>query len=280
MGRRVVFLAALGLAACMADTPTEPTITAEGEGLAFLAAPPPPPAPPTVLSGDLDGANGFPGLVSLGVYESPVYSKVTVSGLLDYHGQGGYLAGDGQIDAAGFFIPNQCSLIVRVRAGTGVIGGPVSCPNQPRQIGNYTNYAVVNGPVDFYRTAGPPGSCWKYAPPCITITGSQTVTIEPVEGQLVLTPNKTLVAPGGGITVLAKGVWADSNAVLVPMSVREWRWEGKGAEVGGGHTKVCAVYNPNQCVVQVYQSGNVVLEALVNGKVKTGKVWVAVIGGG
>ncbi|HVX89529.1 MAG TPA: hypothetical protein VG940_11410, partial [Gemmatimonadales bacterium] len=69
------------------------------------------------------------------------------------------------------------------------------------------------------------------------------------------------------------------NTTLVPMTVRAWTWEGSGPEVGGGHTKVCAAYNTNQCTVQVYQSGRVVLEALVNGKVKTQSVEIAVVGG-
>jgi hypothetical protein len=183
--RRLALFIGLGLAACMADLPTEPS----GEGAGLQMALPPVPAPPEELTGDLTGADGFGGLIELGVYEAPVLSRITVTGLLSYQGTGsGYLAGSGQIDAAGFFIPNQCSLIVKVRqvnaSGGQVVGGPVNCPSQPTQQGSYENYAVVNGVVSAYQTAGPPGSCWKTAPPCITITGSRSVTVEPLDADL------------------------------------------------------------------------------------------------
>lgn len=275
---RPAVLLVLAVAVACTDQPTEPTESSEPIG-GLRATLAPPPAPPTLLSGDLAANEGGPSQVDLGDYESPVYSKVTVSGLLGYQGAGGYLPGTGQIDASGVVIQNQCDLIVVVRSATGIIGGANTCPSQPRQIDSYVKYALVNGHVDAYRTTGPPGSCWKYPVPCIHFTGSQSITVEPQEGNIILTPSKTSVAAGGGIIITAKGVWAENNTTVVPMTVRQWTWEGSGTEVGGGHTKVCAAYAANQCTVQVYQSGTVTLEALVNGKVKTKSVQIAVIGG-
>lgn len=272
---RPAVLLALVVAVACTDQPTEPTEAPE----ALQGVLAPPPAPPSVLSGDLAANEGGPSHVDLGDYESPVYSKVTVSGLLGYQGAGGYLPGTGQIDASGVVIQNQCDLIVVARAATGIIGGANTCPSQPRQIDSYVKYSIVNGHVDAYRTTGPPGSCWKYPAPCIHFTGSQSIKVEPQEGNIILTKSKDSVAAGGGIIITAKGVWAENNTTLVPMTVRQWTWEGSGKEVGGGHTKVCAAYSTNQCTVQVYQSGRVVLEALVNGKVKTASVEIAVIGG-
>ncbi|HVX89476.1 MAG TPA: hypothetical protein VG940_11145, partial [Gemmatimonadales bacterium] len=117
MGRRTILVVILGLAACFGDQPTEPVY--EAEGASFLAAPPPPPAPPTVLTGELAANEGGPSQVDLGDYETPVYSKVTVSGLLGYQGAGGYLPGTGQVDAAGVVIQNQCDLSVVIRSATG-----------------------------------------------------------------------------------------------------------------------------------------------------------------
>jgi hypothetical protein len=280
--RRGLFLALLSLAACTADLPTEPS----REGPSLQLALPPIPAPPEELTGDLTGGDGFGGLIELGVYASPVLSRITVTGLLTYQGTGsGYLAGNGQIDAAGFFIPNQCSLIVKVRqvnaSGGQVIGGPVNCPAHPTQQGSYENYAVVNGSVSAYQTAGPPGSCWRTAPPCISISGSRSVSVEPLDAELVLTPNKVVVAAGGGIVVTAKAALGDPVAgnPAVPFTFRTWSWEGQGPEVGGGHTKVCAAYNTNQCTVQMYQSGNLVGTAIVNGRLKEQRVFLAVVGG-
>ena len=272
---RPAVLLVLVVAVACTDQPTEPI----DAPLALQDVLAPPPAPATELSGELAANEGGPSHIDLGDYESPVYSKVTVSGLLSYQGAGGYLPGSGQIDASGVVIQNQCDLIVVVRSATGIIGGANTCPSQPRQIDSYVKFSIVNGHVDAYRTTGPPGSCWKYAAPCIHFSGSQSIKVEPQEGALILTPSKTFVAPGTMITVTAKGVWAEDSTTPVPMAGRQWSWEGSGREVGGGHTKVCAAVDGFKCFVPVYQSGHVVLEALVNGKVKTQRVWIRVEGG-
>jgi hypothetical protein len=70
------------------------------------------------------------------------------------------------------------------------------------------------------------------------------------------------------------------EGVTVPWTFREFRWEGQGPTVGGGQTKVCVAQPAvGECLVGVYQSGYVVGEAIVNGQLRTQKVWVAVVGG-
>lgn len=282
MFRRVVLLTIICLAACAGDQPTEPSWG--GEFASLLAAPPPPPAPPTTLTGELGGGTGIGVSSELGYWESAVYATVTVDGTLGFSGRpDGYLPGTGQIDAAGILVQNQCDLTVYVGFATGTVAQSTTvsptCYYPARNIGSYSRRMTLQGRVYTYRTAGPPLSCYKGITPCVSYAGTQNVTVTPEEGSIVLTANQTVVAPGGGITINAKGVWSTDGVTGVPFTVREWRWQGSGSELGGGHTKVCAVYNPNQCIVQVYQSGSVVLEALVNGVVKTEKVWIAVVGG-
>ena len=284
MRRRVVFLLALGLAACTADQPTEPTTAYEGAALSLSL--PPVPAPPTLLTATILGANGAPAHITLGVWEAPVVARVTVRGLLDYSGNPqGYLPGTGQIDAAGRYVGylNSCSLQLSVRVvGYGFIGGyKGGCPNAPQQVGSFTNYTVVSGEIYADRVTGPPGSCYFGGSPCTAITGVETVEVEPLDGaDLAITSTSVKVAPGGSIRVDVTPTPTYLEGVKVPWAFREFRWEGQGPTVGGGQTTGCyAQPAVGECLVAVYQSGFVVAEAIVNGRLKTKKVFVAVIGG-
>ncbi len=284
MRRRVVFLIALGLGACTADQPTEPTTAYEGAALSLAL--PPVPAPPTLLTATIPGANGAPSHITLGVWESPVVARVTVEGLPDYSGNPqGFLPGTGQIDAAGRYVGylNSCSLQLSVRVvGYGFIGGyKGGCPNAPQQIGSFTNYTVVSGEIYSDRITGPPGSCYFGGSPCTAITGVETVEVEPLDGaELAITATNVKVAPGGSIRVDVTPTPAYLEGVKVPWTFREFRWEGQGPTVGGGQTKVCIAQPAvGECLVAVYQSGFVVAEAIVNGRLKTKKIFVAVIGG-
>ncbi len=281
--RPSVLLALLVAIACT-DQPTEPTTGYEGAALGLTL--PPVPEPPTALFATIPGANGAPAHITLGVWESPVVARVTVEGLLDYSGNpGGFLPGTGQIDAAGRYVGflNSCSLQLSVRVvGYGFIGGyKGGCPNAPQQVGSFTNYTVVSGEIYADRVTGPPGSCYFSGTPCTTITGEETVEVEPLEGaELAITQDKLKVAPGALIRVDVAPTPTYLQGVKVPWTFREFRWEGQGPTVGGGQTKVCVAQPAvGECLVGVYQSGYVVAEAIVNGRLKTEKVWVAVIGG-
>jgi hypothetical protein len=282
--RRAGLLIALLVAVACAEQPTEPSKTETP----FQAVLGPPPAPPTALSTGFPAANGAPSLQELGFYEAPTIAKVTVSGLLNYsndNGAGsGYLPGSGSIDAQGIYVPqgNYCALQLSVRVtGFGRIGGydGTSCPHI-QQVGSITNYAVVSGQIIAQRLVGPPGACFFGGNPCTTITGEQQVEIVPEAADLALTSLKTQVGPGGLILIVANPSPAFLHGIAVPWSLREWRWEGSGPTVGGGQTKVCSsVPTANSCYVTMYQSGNVVLEAVVNGTVKTQRMWLRVTGG-
>jgi hypothetical protein len=279
--RSLTLLAMIGLASCTADLPTAPS----EDGMALQVALPPPPAPPTAVSATLGGGDGRFVNTDLGYWESAVYAKITFSGLLNYSGRpDGYLPGEGQLDASGVLAQNQCHLILAVKAmaptgGTTVTAAP-TCWYPARQVGSYVRHATIRGQLTLERWPGPPLSCYKGVTPCVSYTGSQSVTVEPVPGRLILTANKDSAQPRGGLTVFAAGVSAENPAQGVPMTLREWRWEGQGPIVGASYPSiVCVQYQTNACLVQVTQSGHVVLEAIVNGVVKTERIWIRVLGG-
>ena len=247
---------------------------------------PPVPAPPTLLTATIPAANGAPAHITLGVWEAPVVARVTVAGLLDYSGNPqGFLPGTGQIDAAGRYVGylNSCSLQLSVRVvGYGFIGGYMGgCPNSPLQNGTYTNYAIVSGEIYADRVTGPPGSCYFGGSPCTAITGEETVEVEPLDGaDLAITSTNIKVAPGASVRVDVTPTPTYLAGVKVPWTFREFRWEGQGPTAGGGQTNGCyAQPAVGECVVAVYQSGYVVAEAIVNGRLKTKKIWVEVLGG-
>lgn len=280
MTRRLALLAALVLAACTADMPTEPESYA---GPAFGTALPPVPTPPEALEATISG-DGAPVLQMLGFYESPTLARVTVSGLLHYSGLGtGYYPGQsGTIDYQGRSIPGRCALNVLVYVqGSGPIGGTANCPSFWQSIGSQTTLSIVSGQVMVGRNAAAPGACFFGEPgPCAAISGEQTVTVTPIDGEARITVDRTSTYPGGiiGAKFTADPEWYENKQM--PFTLRQVTFEGSGPILGGGTTTGCTSWSkPNECTFRLYQSGFLVVEAIVSGKLRTQRQWLVVSGG-
>lgn len=279
MPRRLTPLAALVLVACTADLLTEPERYA---GPALTAALPPPPAPPQPLETTIQGA-GPNVLQVLGFYESPTLARVVVSGVLTYSGlNAGYYPGEtGTIDYQGRQIPGQCAnnVVVYIQGG-GLIGGTYSCPTFWQSIGSQSTLSVVSGQVMLGRNAAAPGACFYGGSPCATISGEQTVTVTPIDGDVKITVDRSGTYPSGLIVAkfTADPEWFENKQM--PFTLRQVTFEGSGPVVGGGTTTGCTTWHKaNECSFRLYQSGYLVAEAIVSGKLRTTRQWLTVAGG-
>jgi hypothetical protein len=66
----------------------------------------------------------------------------------------------------------------------------------------------------------------------------------------------------------------------MPFTLRNVTFEGSGPVVGGGATTGCTTWHkPNECSFRLYQSGFLVAEAIVSGRLRTTRQWLTVAGG-
>ena len=285
MHRRAVLLITLLVAVACTDQPTEPTKT-ESRFQADLG---PAPADVTTLSAGVPAAGGGPIRVDLGVWESPALAKITVSGSLSWSGPdsgvGFYPNNSGEFDDQGMWIPSQgnCASQLSVRIdGFGPVGGAFGyCPATWLTGGTPPRYAIVSGSIYAVRTSPAPGACFYGGTKCATITGDEQVSVDPVEANLTIKLDTTVARPGqvvGAQFGVDPAVAGEGQSV--PWSLREIRFEGQGPIVGGGTPKGCETwFSSTKCGVRVFQSGYVVAEGIANGRLKTERQWIRVIGG-
>jgi hypothetical protein len=250
--------------------------------------------PGTPLVGTLPGndsrtGSGVVALGSLGA--EPVLVEAVASGLLQMYPYGDMNQPPGYVDPNGIFLftENSCRANVEVVGAGGTYVRYCDGINTNPLQETVTRYAVLYGDVSAWRTGGPqpsfgPACDGIYGDgtptgPCYTFVGQQTVTLTPVRATLSLEASAPEVPKGTDVTftlALTPSSKTDPmfGQVNVPMRVVGQRWVPDAAP---GTTQPCGFWQPSACARAVQESGQMEVDAVVQGTPMTVRARVTVL---
>lgn len=184
-----------------------------------------------------------------------------------YTGVAGYFTPSGRFDGAGPTGQAQVSLIRSpLNAPSQTVWSPIdnktTSTAQLMLNGRYVARRSPDGTVSIPSKCGnsnPPGTA-----PCVTYSGTQTVSVQRLTASLVLSTShyiakeSTLVTFGGAADPAQIG----SPSVQTPLFLESWSYR----ETAGSTTRPCEVVGGNTCQVRVQSTGVMTLTGWVNGK--------------
>lgn len=214
--------------------------------------------------------------VALQSYPEPTLATVEFDGILAVeHWGGGFIM---KIDPRGYWHSGQsyCAAEVSIiftvqgswRPGCGsTITNPVFGEQS-----HVETMATLQGSGTVLRSGPVPvfGSCGSN--PCHRYTGTQAVTITPVEAELLLTPQSRSIQPGDSASFIASASPASVESHPVPWRVTGWLWL---PDTGNADTVCATSATCNLSSRQV--SGTVRCDAIMNGEATTRQARLLVV---
>ena len=196
-------------------------------------------------------------------------AKVSFDGVLNVSHWGGGSIVD--IDPRGYWHSGQntCAAQISIEfSGMGTwrpgCASPVTTPTYGEQP-HVETLLTLHGSRTARRSGAIPvfGSCGSN--PCHRYTGTQTVTIEPIDAFILLTPSSRSVLPGGSASFTANFTPTTYSGESVPSRVVAWRFlpdSGPSAALNCGQSQTCTVTN-------VQKSGQLFCDGYANGEFET-----------
>lgn len=219
--------------------------------------------PETVTLGVDNPADGSASVTLSTRYPTSTLVEVTFNGMITRELNSTHATT--QFGPAGLAAPG-CPGLVQITWDSGGSWYPsTGCTTQSQAQASWTsNRFGVKGTARVFRYPGTT-SCGDPAP-CFTYTGSQSITVTPVQGNLVVTatPNE-----------MTSSTWVAFNAMNtngIPRAhwaVTEWRWMPEG-----GSPAVVCTWNDTTCAWPITQSGTMQVTGVVNGVTRVATVYV------
>lgn len=243
----------------------------------------------TLPGGDSRTGSGLIALGSLG--SEPVLVQAVASGTLQMYAYGNTSQPPGYVDPNGIFLftENSCKANVEVAGFFGTYIRFCDADNTNPLQETVTRYALLQGDISAWRSGGPQNSFGPACDgiygdgtptgPCYTFVGTQTVTLTRVVASLELDASAPEVPKGTNVTftlALTPSSVTDARfgQINVPMRVVAQRWEPDAAP---GLTQSCGFSQPATCTRAIQESGQMVVDAVVQGTAMTLRAHVKVL---
>ena len=215
--------------------------------------------------------------MTLDIVSEPTLAKVSFDGILNVsHWSGGSIV---NIDPRGYWHSGQNTCAAQMSISFSGRGswkpGCASSVTTPKygQQSHVETLLILHGSGTARRSGAIPtsGSCGS--DPCHRYAGTQTVTIEPIDAFIQLTPSSRSVLPGGSASFTASFTPSTYGGKSVPSRVVGWRFlpdSGPTPALSCGQNPTCTVPN-------VQKSGQLFCDAYANGEFESKRARIRAI---
>lgn len=286
MLRRIPLLAVCVSAACAdSSPPTAPILTAL-------------PSLSTSTQPDLSGSLTVPNThdprttIVLGSYTAKTLATVTIEGVITLTWDYGPNSGNvyALSDPFGMYHHGQSTCYMKAfvtSTGQGSLPfvpepcGDMSTLTSLPDVGTRPNAEGVgyfNGQV----SASRPTKWFQYSSacgygPCWTYSGSQDVSVRPIDAELTLAASASAVVNGASVTFTATVTPSSVGGLVTPFTITQWRWKPDSGTTSTPCSAPPANTNPATCTFAPTGSGTLELESVVNGSLQVKSKYISVL---